>query len=159
MFYGKPSEDFLLWTLGEEETREMVKHALGLGVNFFDTANCYSHATNEEYFGQNIRRLGIRREVVVLALKVYFSEVKLKREAIMRELDGTLQRRQTPLPDSSLRLRHAYKGNDGGAALDGDGQQGAEYRRLGYVRISVPQYATLCLKERLDALRHDAEPL
>ena len=39
MSYGKATQDFHLWTLGEDETRQMVKHALDLGVNFFDTAN------------------------------------------------------------------------------------------------------------------------
>ena len=38
MSYGKPSEDFHLWTLDQEETTKMIKHALDLGVNFFDTA-------------------------------------------------------------------------------------------------------------------------
>ena len=40
MSYGKASEDFHLWTLPQEETTKMVRHALDLGVNFFDTANC-----------------------------------------------------------------------------------------------------------------------
>ena len=46
MSFGTPSEDFHLWTLDEQATYEMVKHALDLGVNFFDTANCYSHGTS-----------------------------------------------------------------------------------------------------------------
>ena len=49
MSYGRPSADFHLWTLGEDETQQMVKHALDLGVNFFDTANSYSHGTSEEF--------------------------------------------------------------------------------------------------------------
>ncbi len=69
MSYGKPSEDFHLWTLGEDETRQMVKHALDLGVNFFDTANCYSHGTSEEYLGKALKAIGVKREDVVLASK------------------------------------------------------------------------------------------
>ena len=99
MSYGKPSEDFHLWTLGEDETREMVKHAFDLGVNFFDTANCYSHGTSEEYLGSAIKHLGIRREDVVLASKVYFNPGVLSREAILREIDGTLQRLGTDYLD------------------------------------------------------------
>ena len=30
------------WTLDESDTEDMVKHALGLGIDFFDTANGYS---------------------------------------------------------------------------------------------------------------------
>ena len=99
MSYGRPSEDFHLWTLGEDETRQMVSHAFDLGVNFFDTANCYSHGTSEEFLGAAIHKLGIRREDVVLASKVYFNEGFLSREAIRREIDGTLRRLQTDYLD------------------------------------------------------------
>ena len=99
MSYGKPSEDFHLWTLGEDDTRQMVKHALDLGVNFFDTANVYSHGTSEEFLGSALKTLGVKREDVVLASKVYFNEGKLSREAILREIDGTLQRLGTDYLD------------------------------------------------------------
>ena len=39
------------WTLDEAATEEVVKHALDLGINFFDTANGYSAGTSEEYLG------------------------------------------------------------------------------------------------------------
>ena len=42
MSFGKPSEDFHQWTLNPDETEAVVKRALDLGINFFDTANCYS---------------------------------------------------------------------------------------------------------------------
>ncbi|MBR6926220.1 MAG: aldo/keto reductase, partial [Bacteroidaceae bacterium] len=99
MSFGTPSEDFHLWTLDEQVTYEMVKHALDLGVNFFDTANCYSHGTSELFLGTAIKCLGIKREDVVLASKVYFNEGKLSREAILREIEGTLQRLQTDYID------------------------------------------------------------
>lgn len=99
MSYGKPSEDFHLWTLGEDDTRQMVKHALDLGVNFFDTANVYSHGTSEEFLGSALKTLGVKREDVVLASKVYFNEGKLSRKAILREIDGTLERLGTDYLD------------------------------------------------------------
>lgn len=99
MSYGKPTEDFHLWTLEQPETQAMVKHALDLGVNFFDTANCYSWGTSEEYLGQSLRNLGIKREDVVLASKVYFNDGFLSAEAIAREIDGTLQRLGTDYLD------------------------------------------------------------
>ena len=99
MSYGRPSEDFHLWTLGEDDTRQMVKHALDLGVNFFDTANVYSHGTSEEYLGAALKTLGVKREDVVLASKVYFNEGKLSREAILREIEGTLKRLDTDYLD------------------------------------------------------------
>ena len=99
MSYGKPSEDFHLWTLDEDDTRQMVKHALDLGVNFFDTANVYSHGTSEEFLGSALRTLGVKREDVVLASKVYFNEGKLSRNAILREIEGTLKRLGTDYLD------------------------------------------------------------
>ena len=99
MSYGKPTEDFHLWTLEQPETQAMVKHALDLGVNFFDTANCYSWGTSEEYLGQSLRNLGIKREDVVLASKVYFNDGFLSAEAIAHEIDGTLQRLGTDYLD------------------------------------------------------------
>ena len=47
MSFGEPSEDFHLWTLDQEKTTSMIKHAYELGVNFIDTANTYSHGTSE----------------------------------------------------------------------------------------------------------------
>ena len=52
MSFGRPSEDFHEWTLNPNETEEIVKKALDLGINFFDTANTYSHGTSEEYLGR-----------------------------------------------------------------------------------------------------------
>lgn len=44
------------WTLDETETEKVVKHALSLGINFFDTANGYSAGTSEEYLGRALKR-------------------------------------------------------------------------------------------------------
>lgn len=99
MSYGKPSEDFHLWTLEQPQTEKMVARALELGVNFFDTANCYSHGTSEEYLGRSLKNLGVPRDKVVIASKVYFNEGALSREAILREIDGTLRRLGTDYLD------------------------------------------------------------
>lgn len=69
----------------------MIKQALDLGVNFIDTANTYAHGTSEEFIGGALKTLGVKREDVVLATKVYFNEGKLSRSAIKREIDGSLQ--------------------------------------------------------------------
>ena len=99
MSYGKASEDFHRWTLDPDESRKMIGHALDLGVNFFDTANVYSFGTSEEYLGQALRDLGIARDKVVIASKVFFNEGKLSRKAILREIDGTLKRLGTDYLD------------------------------------------------------------
>ena len=99
MSFGKPSEDFHQWTLEQDDTTAMIGHATELGVNFIDTANTYSHGTSEEYIGKAIKALGIARDRVVLASKVFFNEGKLKKEAILREIDGTLKRLDTDYLD------------------------------------------------------------
>lgn len=98
MSFGKPSEDFHMWTLDPEKTEEVVRCALDLGINFFDTANTYSHGTSEEYLGRAVKK-NVPRDKVVLASKVYFNEGHLSREAIMREIDGTLSRLGTDYLD------------------------------------------------------------
>lgn len=99
MSYGAPSEDFHLWTLPQEETTRMVKHAIDLGVNFFDTANCYSHGTSEEFLGCALKELNVPRNKVVIASKVYFNDGHLSKTAIEREIDGTLSRLGTDYLD------------------------------------------------------------
>ena len=108
MSFGKPSADFHQWTIGLEETRSVVKRAFELGVNFIDTANCYAHGTSEEYIGAALRDLGIPRDEVVLASKVFFNEGGLSREAINREIDGTLARLGTDYLDLYIIHRFDY---------------------------------------------------
>ena len=79
------------WTLDEAESEKVIKHALDLGYNFFDTANGYSAGTSEEYLGRALKK-NIARDKVVIASKVYFNEGRLSKQAIMREIDGSLSR-------------------------------------------------------------------
>lgn len=99
MSFGEASEKFHRWTLDKEETKNMIAHAYDLGVNFIDTANQYSFGTSEEYIGSALKELGIPREKIVLASKVYFNEGHLSKEAIRREIEGTLKRLQTDYLD------------------------------------------------------------
>lgn len=98
MSFGRPSADFHEWTLGPEETERMVVRTLGLGINFFDTANVYSHGTSEEYLGAALKKHA-KREDVVIATKVYFNEGHLSREAIAREAEQSLRRLGTDYID------------------------------------------------------------
>ena len=105
MCFGDPASRMHAWTLDPAESEEIVKHALSLGINFFDTANTYSAGTSEEYLGRAIRS-NVPRDQVILASKVYFNEGHLSREAILREIDGTLQRLGTDYLD--LYIIHRY---------------------------------------------------
>ncbi len=107
MSFGKPSADFHEWTLEQTETEQTVKHALDLGINFFDTANCYSHGTSEEYLGKALKK-HVKREKVVIATKVYFNEGRLSSKAIEREVELSLKRLGTDYIDLYIIHRFDY---------------------------------------------------
>ena len=95
------------WTVDEAETEKIVKHALGLGLNFFDTANCYSDGTSEEYLGRALRK-NVARDQVVIASKVFYNDGHLSKKAIAREIDGTLKRLGTDYLDLYIIHRFDY---------------------------------------------------
>ncbi len=107
MSFGAASNNFHSWTLNEEETNAIVKHALDLGITFFDTANIYSSGTSEEYLGRAIRE-NVSRDTVQIATKVYFNEGQLSKEAIHREIDGSLHRLGTDYVDLYIIHRFDY---------------------------------------------------
>lgn len=98
MSFGDPASKMHAWTLNPYESETIIKYALDLGINFFDTANCYSAGTSEEYLGKAIHN-NIARDKVVLATKVYFNEGHLSKEAIPREVEGSLKRLGTDYID------------------------------------------------------------
>lgn len=96
------------WTLDETESEKVIRHALDLDINFFDTANGYSAGTSEEYLGRALKQ-NIARDKVVIASKVYFNPGRLSREAIHREIDGTLKRLGTDYLDLYIIHRFDYE--------------------------------------------------
>ncbi|MCH5201459.1 MAG: aldo/keto reductase [Oscillospiraceae bacterium] len=107
MSFGVPSEDFHLWTLNYEDSSAMVKKALDLGINFFDTANTYSHGTSEEFLGKAVRE-HTSRDKVVIATKVYFNEGKLSKQGILTSVDQSLKRLGTDYIDLYIIHRFDY---------------------------------------------------
>lgn len=98
MSFGDPASKMHAWTLDPERSEAIIRHALGLGINFFDTANTYSAGTSEEYLGRALKK-NVARDKVIIASKVYFNEGRLKKEAIAREIEGTLRRLGTDYLD------------------------------------------------------------
>jgi aryl-alcohol dehydrogenase-like predicted oxidoreductase len=104
MTYGVPDRGNHAWTIGEEESRPMIKRAIELGINFFDTANSYSDGTSEEIVGRALKDFA-KRDEIVLATKVFFASKEgpnlsgLSRKAIMREIDNSLRRLGTDYVD------------------------------------------------------------
>lgn len=104
MGFGDVKSGFHPWVLDEENSRPIVKRALELGINFFDTANVYSKGTSEEYLGRALKDYANRDEIV-LATKVHFrmhegpNGAGLSRKAIMSEIDKSLMRLETDYVD------------------------------------------------------------
>ncbi len=96
------------WTLDEAQSEAVIGHALDLGINFFDTANCYSGGSSEEYLGKALKKL-TTRDKVVIASKVYFNEGRLSKNAIQREIEGTLKRLGTDYLDLYIIHRFDYE--------------------------------------------------
>ncbi len=107
MSFGKPGT-MHDWSLDYPDSEKIIKHALGLGINFFDTANTYSKGTSEEYLGRALKENNVARDKVVLASKVYFNPGRLSSEAIHREIDGSLKRLGTDYLDLYIIHRFDY---------------------------------------------------
>jgi aryl-alcohol dehydrogenase (NADP+) len=96
MSYG--SKKWRDWILEEADARPFIQSALELGINFFDTADVYSLGASEEVLGNLLRNLGIRRESVVVATKVFNpmsdepNDRGLSRKHILDSIDRSLSR-------------------------------------------------------------------
>lgn len=53
------------WTVDEGASRDIIRHALDAGINFYDTAIAYQNGTSEEYLGRALRDFAKRDEVIV----------------------------------------------------------------------------------------------
>jgi aryl-alcohol dehydrogenase-like predicted oxidoreductase len=104
MTYGVPERGDHPWTLPESQSRPLIRKAIDLGINFFDTANVYSDGTSEEIVGQALKDYS-RRDEVVIATKVFFPMSPgpngggLSRKAIFTAIDASLRRLGTDYVD------------------------------------------------------------
>lgn len=69
MTYGTPQ--WRPWVMEEDAARPVVRHAVDLGINFFDTADMYSAGHSEVLTGKFVREF-CRREETVIATKLYY---------------------------------------------------------------------------------------
>ena len=104
MTFGDPHRGTHSWTLPEEPSRDIIRQAFELGINFLDTANVYSDGSSEEIVGRAIRDFS-KREDVVLATKVHGrmrqgpNGAGLSRRAIFNEVENSLRRLGTDYID------------------------------------------------------------
>ena len=96
------------WTLDQEKTDQIIKKALDLGINFFDTANCYADGSSETFIGNSFKKFVKNRKDIVVATKVRWNEGQLSKAAILREIDGSLKRLQMDYVDLYIIHRWDY---------------------------------------------------
>jgi aryl-alcohol dehydrogenase-like predicted oxidoreductase len=114
MSFGANDRWIHRWTLNEEDSRSIIKRALDLGINFFDTANVYSIGSSEEFTGKALADFA-KREEIVIATKVNGkmhdgpNGQGLSRKAIMQEMDASLKRLRTDYVDLYQIHRWDYK--------------------------------------------------
>jgi aryl-alcohol dehydrogenase (NADP+) len=103
MTYG--SNKWREWVLDEEESRPLIRRALELGINFFDTADMYSEGASEEVLGRALKDFGGARENLVIATKVFNpvgegpNQRGLSRKHILHAIDESLRRLGTDYVD------------------------------------------------------------
>ena len=92
-------------TLDQQAIDHLVRTSFEAGINFIDTANVYSEGLSEELTGKSIRKLGLKREDLVLATKVLGRMNEgpngsgLSRKHILHEVEASLHRLQTDYID------------------------------------------------------------
>jgi voltage-dependent potassium channel beta subunit len=90
-------------TLDDEATASIVRKALDLGINFFDTADIYNKGEAEKALARALR--GVRREDLVIATKCFFpmsddpNDRGLSRKHIVESVNQSLARLQTDYID------------------------------------------------------------
>ncbi|HEV7718306.1 MAG TPA: aldo/keto reductase [Arsenicitalea sp.] len=104
MSFGEPTAGSHAWSLNEADSRPIIRKAVDLGINFFDTANVYSAGTSEQIVGKVLGELG-KRDEFVIATKVHGQMRSgpnghgLSRKAILHEVDQSLKRLNTDYID------------------------------------------------------------
>jgi aryl-alcohol dehydrogenase-like predicted oxidoreductase len=104
MTYGEPGRGHPVWSLDEEASRPLIRHALESGINFFDTANLYSYGSSEEILGRALKDYANRDDVVITTkirhtMRPGPNGSGLSRKAIMTEIDQSLRRLDTDYVD------------------------------------------------------------
>jgi aryl-alcohol dehydrogenase-like predicted oxidoreductase len=95
MSYGDPG--WRPWVLDEAAAQPFFRRAIEAGINFFDTADMYSHGRSEEITGRALREYA-RRETNVIATKVNFpmgpgpNMGGLSRKHVLQACEASLRR-------------------------------------------------------------------
>ena len=98
------STEWRPWILPEEASRPFIRHALDVGINFFDTADMYSRGVSEEIVGRALHDFTTRDQVMI-ATKAFFpmgdgpNDRGLSRKHLFDAIDASLRRLGTDYVD------------------------------------------------------------
>ena len=164
MTYG--STKWRDWVLEEEASRPFIREALERGINFFDTADMYSdrrergdrrpgaqglrQARRSRGRHQGLQSDGAGAERARPVAQAHHGGDRRLAEAARHGLCRSL-------PDPSLRLRDADRGDGRGAERRRARRQGALCRRLVDVGLAVRAHDLVRARARLRRIRLDAE--
>ncbi len=85
------------WALSQDEAEPIIAAAVEGGINFFDTADTYSHGASEELTGRVLPKL-LSRDEMVVATKVFMPMTPgpngggLSRKHVLSAIDASLTR-------------------------------------------------------------------
>lgn len=96
MGFGDATNGQHSWTVDEDRSREIIKHGLDNGINFFDTAVGYQNGTSERYLGRALRDFADRDDVVVATKFLPRTQEEIAagitgQQHIMNMLDSSLE--------------------------------------------------------------------
>ncbi len=95
---GFGSKSWRKWALEEADSRPIIRNALDLGINFFDTADMYSLGLAEQILGRALKDFGIARDRVVIGTKAWSpmsddpNDRGLSRKHLFHAIDNSLKR-------------------------------------------------------------------
>ncbi|WP_144875629.1 aldo/keto reductase [Microbacterium sp. 1.5R] len=104
MSFGVPDRGAHPWSLDEEASRPLIRHAVEAGITTFDTADVYSDGTSEEIVGRALADFAQRDEIEI-ATKVHgrmgagANQAGLGRGHILSGIDASLRRLGTDYVD------------------------------------------------------------
>src|SRR6201991_1920427 len=156
MTYGERGRGHPAWSLSEEDSRPLIKHALEAGINFFDTANMYSYGSSEEILGRALTDFADRDEAVIATelrhlMRPGPNGSGLSRKAIMTEVEPSLRRLGTDYID----LYQIHR-NDHGTPLEetlqalDDLVRGGKVRYLGASSMPAWEFAKALHLQKLN---------
>ena len=153
------------WILNDEESIKIIKRALELGINFFDTADMYSLGESERILGKAIKKYANRNDVVI-ATKIFYplregkNNKGLSRKYIFEAVEASLKRLDMDYIDLLVIHRFDYDTplEETMEAFNKNGEN-TLYWGFSYVCLAISKSKLHCRKTWMDKIYFNAKSL